>query len=99
VSVPDNGTTVDTTPLLRITLSALLQAGESLSVSRSGPGGTVELSPTNILGTTLDFEEPDPGLAPGTYVYSATLADALGNSRALDINGGALGDSYTITVV
>jgi hypothetical protein len=98
VFVASGGSTIDTTPTLRITLSALLQLGESLAVSRSGPGGTVALSPTNVLGATFDYAE-SPALASGTYTYSATISDALGNSRALDINDPAAGTAYTITVV
>ncbi|MFN9775918.1 MAG: Ig-like domain-containing protein [Burkholderiales bacterium] len=101
--IPNGGTvanggvppTSDNTPMLRITLSGLLQPGETLAVSRSGTAAT--LAPSNVLGGIFDYEDTAL-LAPGSYTYSATISDALGNRRDLDINGADPGSSYTITV-
>jgi len=40
----------------------------------------------------------DALLASGPYAYTATLADAVGNTSTLDLNGAAAGTSFTIVV-
>ena len=96
--VTDGGSTGDATPLLRITLSSVLGVGESLTVTRTGPGGTVTVPQTAVGGPAYEYQEAST-LASGSYTYSASIADALGNSRTLDINGAGAGTDYTIVVL
>ena len=96
--VTDGGSTGDATPLLRITLSSVLGVGESLTVTRTGPGGSVTVPQTAVGGPAYEYQEAST-LASGSYTYSASIADALGNSRTLDINGAGAGTDYTIVVL
>jgi hypothetical protein len=37
--------------------------------------------------------------ATGSFAYTATIADAAGNTTTLDLNGGATGTAFTIVVI
>jgi hypothetical protein len=91
-SVAPGGTTDDPTPRFTLLLSAVLGAG-SIVLSRDGTP-----VPATIGTNSLDWQEPT-ALAPGPHSYSATISDALGNSRVLDLTPLAAGDTYTFTVI
>ncbi|MGL3336746.1 Ig-like domain-containing protein [Pseudomonas aeruginosa] len=72
--VANNGFSNDQTPQLSGTLSAALNAGETLVVLRDG----VVLGTASVTGTNWTFQ--DSGLANGTtYSYTARVEDAAGN--------------------
>ncbi len=74
--------TNDRTPTLTLTLDALLGPGEALAILRDG--GVVS---TQSAGQSFSYT--DTPLAPGVHVYTATVSDAAGNLRPLDLNGPA----------
>lgn len=84
--VPNGGTTNDTAPLIRGTLSAALGAGESVEVLRNGTSiGTASV-------TDLSWRYDDSGLTNGnTYSYTARVLDAASNP-------GATGAAYSIKI-
>ncbi|MBE7427568.1 MAG: hypothetical protein IT503_10170 [Burkholderiaceae bacterium] len=65
--IPAGSSTADTTPMLQGTLSAVLQAGESLRVSRGGSA----IGDATVAGTTWSFT--DPGAANGAHSYAARV--------------------------
>jgi hypothetical protein len=83
------GTTADTTPIVRGTLSANLAAGEQVRILRNGNAvGTVGAS-----RTSWTYNEPSAltGVPPTAYTYRAQVVDAAGNA-------GALGATQSVTI-
>jgi len=98
-AVAAGGSTDDTTPRLSLTLSAVLGAGESILLSRTGPGGTSLVTTfTAAAGATPSFQETVP-LTAGSYSYSATITDTAGNSLPLDLVPGGAAEVYAFTVL
>jgi hypothetical protein len=98
-TVAAGGSTDDTTPRLSLTLSSVLGSGESILLSRTGPGGTSLVTTfTAGSGTTPSFQETVP-LTAGSYSYSATIADTAGNSLPLDLVPGGPATVYAFTVL
>jgi methionine-rich copper-binding protein CopC len=86
-------TTNDRTPTVTLTLDAVLGASETLTLVRNG--ATIRTLGAGASTVTL----AEPGLAAATYAYTATLADAAGNTTTLDLNGSAAGTAFTIVVI
>lgn len=85
-NVPDNGYTNDTTPLISGILSHPTEKGEYVVVLRNG----AEIGKAVVNGTGWTFA--DSGLNDGeTYVYTAVVRDAAGNT-------GAVSKGYTIHI-
>ncbi|WP_035065254.1 Ig-like domain repeat protein, partial [Nitratidesulfovibrio termitidis] len=84
-SVPNDGSTNDTSPLLSGTISAPLNAGETLQVLRDG----ALVGTATVTGTTWTFE--DTGLADGDYTYQVRIINAA------TVTGGQ-SNQYTIHV-
>jgi hypothetical protein len=93
--IPPGGNTDDDTPRFGFTLDAPLGAGDVITLTRDGATLT---SFTSASGTTLDYQELAP-LALGPHEYTATIADALGNSRSLDLTPTTGGLGYVFEVV
>ena len=85
-SVANNGYTNDTDPVITGTLTHATEKGEYVVVLRNG----VVVGKALVTGTTWTFA--DSGLADGeTYVYTALVKDAAGNT-------GAISKGYTIHI-
>ncbi|HDU8583890.1 TPA: VCBS repeat-containing protein [Morganella morganii] len=85
-NVPDNGYTNDTTPLISGILSHPTEKDEYVVVLRNG----AEIGKAVVNGTGWTFA--DSGLNDGeTYVYTAVVRDAAGNT-------GAVSKGYTIHI-
>ncbi|EMD0829168.1 hypothetical protein VP018_000944, partial [Morganella morganii] len=85
-NVPDNGYTNDTAPLISGILSHPTEQGEYIVVLRNG----AEIGKAIVNGTGWTFA--DSGLNDGeTYVYTAVVRDAAGNT-------GAVSKGYTIHI-
>ncbi|MFT0214105.1 Ig-like domain-containing protein, partial [Pseudomonas sp. F1_0610] len=96
-SIPNGGTTNDTTPELRGSLSKGLNAGEAVFIYRNG----VKVGKATVNGTNWSFE--DSGLANKTgYSYTARVEDQAGNQGAYSdpysINIDFTGPSTTVTI-
>jgi hypothetical protein len=74
--------TNDTTPTLTLTLDSVLGPGETLAIVRDG--ATVA-----SYDSGQSFVYTDAPLGPGVHTYTATVSDAAGNLRPLDLNGAA----------
>ncbi|KAA8713456.1 Ig-like domain-containing protein, partial [Morganella psychrotolerans] len=84
--VKNGGYTNDTTPQLRGTLSAALGSGEYVVMMRDG----VMIGKAQVTGTGWTYD--DANLTDGTtYIYTALVRDAAGNS-------GAVSGNYTINI-
>jgi hypothetical protein len=94
-AIAPGGTTTDATPRFTLTLSAVLGTGESVVLQRDG--ATVS---TFVSGGTLAFQEPTvgPPLA-GTYTYTASILDSLGNAAVLDLTPLDAGTGYVFTII
>jgi len=84
--------TNDRTPTLTLTLDAVLGAGETTTILRDGAAVA-----TRDAGQSFTYT--DTPLAPGVHVYTATVSDAAGNLRALDLNGVAADTGFYFVVV
>jgi hypothetical protein len=86
--------TNDNQPQVTLTLNALLGEGEVLALRRDGAAVAATGS-----GRSLSVVD-GPLIAGGsTYVYTASIDDAVGNTTALDLNGSALGQSFYFLVL
>jgi hypothetical protein len=74
--------TNDTTPTLTLTLDSVLGPGETLAIARDG-------ATVGSYDSGQSFVYADAPLGPGVHTYSATVSDAAGNLRPLDLNGAA----------
>jgi hypothetical protein len=92
VTILPGTSTTDTTPRLTLTLSSVLLAGESVLLQRNG--ADVD---TFTPGEALAFQEPAE-LAPGTYTYTASIRDSLGNAATLDLTPSVAGNGYVFTI-
>jgi hypothetical protein len=92
VPILPGGTTTDATPRLTLTLSAVLGTGESVLLQRDG--GTVA---TFTSGASLAYQEP-AALGAGTYTYTASIRDSLGNTATLDLTPSVAGNGYVFTL-
>lgn len=89
----NGGQTNDRTPIVTLTLDTVLGSGETLTLARNG-----------VAIRTLSAGNPFPPVpdsipAAGTFAYTASIADAAGNTTTLDLNGGAAGTAFTIVVL
>jgi hypothetical protein len=91
-NVRDGQSTNDPTPTVTLTLDRVLGGGEVLSLSRNG-----NVVRTLGSGNRLSFTE-DP-LGTGPVAYTASIADAAGNTTVLDLNGAAAGVGFTFAIV
>ncbi len=78
VAVAGNNT-ADTTPRISGTLSAALNAGDTLLLTRSNGTSTVNLAITQPAGTAWSYTEPTALPTGVTYTYALRLRDAAGN--------------------
>ena len=86
-TVADGGITNDTAPALAGTLSAILGAGEVLSIFRDG----VKIGEANVAGTGWTFTDAGPLVDGTSYAYTARVEDAADNL-------GAASNAYDITI-
>lgn len=84
--------TNDRRPTITLVLDEALEIGEVLTLSRDG--STVR---TLASGGSLSFD--DGPLGSGTASYSASIADAAGNTTVLDLNGDEAGTAFRIRVI
>ncbi|WP_171429178.1 BapA/Bap/LapF family large adhesin [Acinetobacter soli] len=95
--VANGGTTNDSTPELRGSVSAALAANEVIAVYRDG----VKVGTATVNGTTWSYT--DGGLSNGSsYSYTARVEDAAGNvggtSDAYSINIQTAGSNTTVSI-
>jgi hypothetical protein len=83
------GTTADTTPIVRGTLSASLAAGEQVRILRNGSA----VGTATVAFPDWTYNEPSAltGVPPTLYAYRAQVVDAAGNA-------GALGTTQSVTI-
>jgi hypothetical protein len=85
--VDNGGYTNDTAPQIQGTLSAPLEANETLRVFRDG----IDIGAATVTGTNWIFSNPDV-LADGlSYQYTAKVIDAAGNE-------GGISNTYMINI-
>src|SRR5262245_57027164 len=100
--VANGGSTDDTTPTVRISLSGTnAAAGDQVQLfnGTSALGSAIVLTSTNISNGFVDVTTA--ALAQGTYNFNATITDIAGNTSITDIAGNTSGASsnYTVTIV
>jgi hypothetical protein len=92
-TLSNGGQTNDRTPIVTLTLDTVLGSGETLTLVRNGIA-------IRTLGAGNSLPPVDDSIpATGSFAYTATIADAAGNTTTLDLNGGATGTAFTIVVI
>jgi large repetitive protein len=81
VAIPQNGSTSDTTPIVKGTVTSQLAAGESLVVYRDG----AKVGTATMNGTSWSFN--DSGVGVGQHTYTAQVENTSGH--------GPVSNSYT----
>jgi hypothetical protein len=90
-TVSYGGTAEDGRVNVTLTLSDVLEPGETLLLLRDGTPAQTLTS-----GSVLSYNEGR--LSGGTYTYVASIVDASGNVSVLDLNGALPGNDFTFRV-